>query len=344
MDPQIVEPKDGAKEPPSLPPEQYTVGWICAIPTELIAARAMLDMVHARIKAQPKHDENSYTLGSIGSHNVVITCLEKYGVVAAAVAAKSMQSTFPRLRFGLMVGLGGGIPSQGNDIRLGDIAVSLPTEQGSGVVQYDLGRMEVARFRRVGTLSKPPKLLRAAITDLRATRSLGKEIAELVNQAFGENTEEETEGIWSYPIASTDDPTTPKDILFKADFNHVGKNLTCSECVKKSSSIVFRKPRKATHPRAFYGNIASGNSVMKNGVERDALAERDNVICFEMEAAGLMDDFPCLVIRGICDYADSHKNRQWQPYAAAVAAAYAQKLLSVISPEAVAQLEPIRSE
>jgi hypothetical protein len=43
-----------------------------------------------------------------------------------------------------------------------------------------------------------------------------------------------------------------------------------------------------------------------------------------------MDTFLCLVIRGICDYADSHKNKQWQEYSAAVAAAYAKELLSVI--------------
>jgi len=55
-----------------------------------------------------------------------------------------------------------------------------------------------------------------------------------------------------------------------------------------------------------------------------------DVLCFEMEAAGLMDNFPCLVVRGICDYADSHKNNLWQGYAAAMAAAYAKELLSVI--------------
>ena len=51
-----------------------------------------------------------------------------------------------------------------------------------------------------------------------------------------------------------------------------------------------------------------------------------------MEAAGLMDNFPCLVIRGICDYSDAHKNKKWQPYAAATAAAYAKELLGVIHP------------
>lgn len=53
-------------------------------------------------------------------------------------------------------------------------------------------------------------------------------------------------------------------------------------------------------------------------------------MCFEMEAAGLMNDFPCLVIRGICDYADSHKNKTWQAYAAATAAACAKDILTIV--------------
>ena len=59
-----------------------------------------------------------------------------------------------------------------------------------------------------------------------------------------------------------------------------------------------------------------------------------------MEAAGLMDSFPCLVIRGICDYADSHKNKRWQPYAAATAAAFAKELLGVINKQEVDELGP----
>jgi hypothetical protein len=81
----------------SLPPDQYTVGWICALP---IAAKAMLDEVHSPINSQTKADENNYALGSIGRHNVTLTCFTEYGVVSAAVAAISMQNTFPRLRFG----------------------------------------------------------------------------------------------------------------------------------------------------------------------------------------------------------------------------------------------------
>jgi hypothetical protein len=69
---------------------------------------------------------------------------------------------------------------------------------------------------------------------------------------------------------------------------------------------------------------------MRHGATRERLRKELDVLCFEMEAAGLMDDFPCLVVRGICDYADSHKNKRWQGYAAATAAAYAKELLSVI--------------
>jgi nucleoside phosphorylase len=85
-----------------------------------------------------------------------------------------------------------------------------------------------------------------------------------------------------------------------------------------------------------YGLIASGNQVMRHGGTRDRLRRELDVLCFEMEAAGLMDRFPCLVIRGICDYADSHKNKCWQAYAAATAAAYAKELLGVIAGDEVA--------
>jgi nucleoside phosphorylase len=89
--------------------------------------------------------------------------------------------------------------------------------------------------------------------------------------------------------------------------------------------------------RVHYGLIASGNQVIKDASFRDKINKRlgGGVLCFEMEAAGLMNNFPCVVIRGICDYADSHKNKDWQEHAAAVAAAFAKELLEVIPPAQV---------
>lgn len=121
---------------------------------------------------------------------------------------------------------------------------------------------------------------------------------------------------------------TGPNILFDSDYNLVGGS-TCDGCDKTRLS---KRPLRAPDISiVHYGTIASGNQVIRNAAERDRVsAGLGGVLCFEMEAAGLMNEFPCLVIRGICDYADSHKNKKWQPYAAGVAAAYAKELLSVI--------------
>jgi nucleoside phosphorylase len=80
-----------------------------------------------------------------------------------------------------------------------------------------------------------------------------------------------------------------------------------------------------------YGTIGSGNQDIRDGQRRDQLsADLRGVLCFEMEAAGLMNGFPCLVIRGICNYADSHKNTIWKAYAGVTAAAFARELLDVL--------------
>jgi hypothetical protein len=89
--------------------------------------------------------------------------------------------------------------------------------------------------------------------------------------------------------------------------------------------------------------IASGNQVIKSGWKRNQISrELGGVLCFEMEAAGLMNEFPCVVIRGICDYADAHKNKEWQEYAAAVAAAYTKELITTL-PVAITK-ESIKNE
>jgi nucleoside phosphorylase len=121
------------------------------------------------------------------------------------------------------------------------------------------------------------------------------------------------------------------DCLFPPEYPHKRGN-NCDRCSKKM--LVEREPRTEEElVQVHYGTIASSNSLIRDGVERDKIYEDlgGNILCFEMEAAGLMNNFPCLVIRGICDYADSHKNKRWQPFAAATAAAYAKELLQVIS-------------
>lgn len=133
-------------------------------------------------------------------------------------------------------------------------------------------------------------------------------------------------------------PGQDQDRLFKADYRHVGGE-DCSAC--DVSQIEKRLERNSNRPEIHHGIIASGNAVMKSAKCRDELREAWGVSCFEMEAAGLTDNFPCVVIRGICDYSDSHKNEIWQPYAAVAAAAYAKDLLRVIQPWEVESTEAV---
>ena len=117
----------------------YTVGWICALQAELAASQAMLDEEHPDL-LQAENDTNTYTLGRIGQHNVVLACLPSgtTGISAAATAARDLLRSFPKVRFGLMVGVGGGAPSNPSDdprkdIRLGDVVVSkLESNCGKG--------------------------------------------------------------------------------------------------------------------------------------------------------------------------------------------------------------------
>jgi nucleoside phosphorylase len=125
-----------------------------------------------------------------------------------------------------------------------------------------------------------------------------------------------------------------RDQLFDSAYDHNETTNNCDTC--DSSRLVTRSVRGGYNPVIHYGLIASGNQVMKHGSTRDRLARELGILCFEMEAAGLMENFPCLVIRGICDYADSHKTKQWQGYAAIAAAAYTKELLYVIHPKEMA--------
>jgi len=129
------------------------------------------------------------------------------------------------------------------------------------------------------------------------------------------------------------------DRLFGSEEIHPRDQQTCDHCVS-TFQTVQRACRNENTPQVFYGTILSGDLVMKNGEERDRRAVADKAMCFEMEAAGLMNDFPCLVVRGISDYSDSHKNNIWQPYAAATAAAYAKELLGALSAQEVEKLGP----
>ncbi|KAF7551340.1 hypothetical protein G7Z17_g5100 [Cylindrodendrum hubeiense] len=338
--------------------DNYTVGWVCALPKEQTAATAMLDQRHADL-LKPSNDSNTYTLGSIGKHCIVIACLPKgeIGTNSAATVAAQMVRTFPSLKFGLMVGIGGGIPPK---VRLGDVVVSTPVGQFSGVVQWDLGKAnQGGNFERTGSLNYPPASLRTALTNLETKHDLeGTKIPEYLD---------ELKQKWPKLAAKYTRSETLMDPLDAPDTSHHGpsswqatfsmfcemilavlgyllglqafatRDRVAARAGSTMGTTVDPEKRKPREIRVHYGLIASGNQVIKDAAFRDKLNKDlgGHVRCVEMEAAGLMNNFPCIVIRGICDYADSRKNKDWQEYAAAVAAAFAKELLGCVQPSEV---------
>ncbi|KAI5459617.1 nucleoside phosphorylase domain-containing protein [Mariannaea sp. PMI_226] len=292
----------------------YGVGWICALPHELAAARAMLDSTHENL-FQIEGDINTYTLGNIGSHNVVMACLPQKGTGMnnAAIVATHLLRSFGKIYLMLMVGIGGGIPGP-HDPRLGDVVV------GSEVIQYDLGKsIKDGQFQRTGILRLSNTHVRTALSKFMAEHDTHQnEIPKILRR-----------------IVERDRKMTPyatqgwaADLLFRSDCEH-SSLINCESCDKLK--LVPRTPRTGEQPHIHYGKIASANRVVKDATERDKLSRDLGALCIDMEAAGIMDSYPSLLsIRGLSDYSDAHKNDEWQKYAAGTAAACAKEFLSVM--------------
>lgn len=325
------------------PTDVYQVGIVCALPKEMTAARAILEKEHEPLPTRDAQDSNTYVLGQLYGHNIAIACLPagEYGTNAAAHVASDMLRTFTKIRFGLMVGIGGGVsdPAKQDRLRLGDVVVSQPDKEYGGVIQYDLGKdLASGRFERKGFLNRPPTVLLTALSSIQSKPS-----------AFQHKVAANVARIVAEPDLLHEGyvfPGVDQDNLHCAAcdcgpwqlwwwwlllLSWVYPLWLCRDC---DNGRICRSPDR-TSPRIHYGTIASGNSLIKTVARRERLRAEYGAKCVEMEAAGLMNNFPCLVIRGICDYADAHKNDVWQKYAAVTAAAFAQVLLSVISPTAV---------
>jgi nucleoside phosphorylase len=314
--------------------EDYTIGWICALPLELATAMASLESIHPDLPIHPV-DHNTYVLGNISGHNIVVACLPTgvYGTVSAAIAAAQLVNSFPAVRFGLLVGIGGGVPSLDTDIRLGDVAVSRPRGEYSGVVEYDRSKVDSSgELRLTGHLNSQPAILRAAQTKLEIEMYMEEE--SRVSQVLSDM-------LKRYPAmreAGFGFQGETNDVLYQATYRH-SDSVRGYDCVGCEPSYAVPRGLRDSRPVIHYGNIGSGNWVVKDAFHRDDLARRWRIICFEMEAAGVVDILPCIVIRGVCDYADSHKNKRWQRHAAASAAAYATALLGVIQAPQTKEME-----
>lgn len=305
----------------------YTIGWICALRVELLAARFMLDSKHEGIFPGKPGDDNDYIPGTIGGHNVVIVglALKSTGTVSAATLAQSMRSSFPNIEYGLVVGIGAGVPGANlqPDIRLGDVIVGTPGDSDNepqGVIGYELGKETLDGFVKTNWLCPTHRRLRNAIGRIRGD-----------NEHDGKNTF--ITHLQSFNATPTGKrfsiPNQESDVLYEAETDN-----------RLAAVEITRPPREISEPVVHYGLIASGDKLIRTAKLRDQLRDRYGIICFEMEAAGVMNTLPVAVIRGVSDYADSRKNDEWHHYAAATAAAYAKGLLLTIGPDTFRNPQP----
>lgn len=309
--------------------EEYTVGWICALPLELTAARGMLDEEHGLPREVPDlADKNTYVLGSIGQFKIVIACLPliRDGSISMGVIANRMLFTFPKIRVGLLVGIGEGIPDHENhrDIRLGDVVIGSDDETG-GVVAHDFGKeISNGQFYAIPALNRLPEALSSALMKMKSTHDMQEnKVAEYIDQMLDKYPRLRNNG-YCHPGPSS-------DRLFESDYPHQGN--TCREC--DPAKLVCRQDRMGELFNVHYGIIASGSLVVKDSIMREQIRAKYQAICLERGAAELAHGFPCIVIRGIWDYADSHNNDRWKPCAAAAAAACAKELLQHLQPRVV---------
>jgi nucleoside phosphorylase len=280
--------------------QDYAVAWIAPLAIEAAAALQLLDEHHGAPARKPGQTL-LYHLGRMGDHNIAIASFPagECGIGVAGTMAAEMKRDLPNLEIGLLVGIGAGIPSPQHDIHLGDVAVAVPDGDNSGVIGYDLVKIEPEEIRLKQWQNASHPLLRSAIGKLH-TRSLASNNSE----DFLLSHLERFEGTkFARPQASS-------------------QPSTCSEHIQH--------PRQ--YPIVHHGSILSGNKVIKSARYRDELSREYTAIAIEMEAAGIMNSLPVAVIRGISDFGDSGKNDIWQLYAAATAAAYAKELLKELGP------------
>jgi nucleoside phosphorylase len=319
----------------------FHIAIICALPTEANAVQSIFDR-HWDTEGiyqygKQAKDPNSYSTGSIGNHNVVLAHQPRMGKATAANVAAACSMSFPNINLALVVGVCGGVPFPGTkkEILLGDVVIS------KGIVQYDFGRRYPDGFRPKVTIDDQPGRPNREISSLMARLELNMQRLSL-QQDLAKYLDE-LDCATSKP-AGDFYPGHLRDRLFDAEYVHKHQLGSCNMCKTSVCNLAMQstcqdlkcgehrligrlRQNERNRPSLHFGLMGSGDTVLKSAIERDRIAKEVNVIAFEMEGSGVWETMPCVIIKGVCDYADSHKNKEWHDYAATTAAASSKAFL-----------------
>lgn len=328
---------------------EFSIALICALSLEHEAIKLIFDEFwdeDGNIYGKAVGDMNSYRNGRIGQYNVVLARLPGIGTNAAASATTSLCSSYTNLDMGILIGICGAVPSiTGHEVFLGDVVI------GSNVIQYDNGKQYPSGFQteRIAITKQPTRAVTTWIANFESESDM-KRLGRKSQDSFVElQSKAHDQGLGAYYQPRD----AAQDVLYQGNYVHkhtfgcqvcretnlsscnAARKMTCEELGCNSLSVVRRNrcaKKENQQFQIFLGNIGSGNKVIKSGVDRDQMAKELGVIAFEMEGAGLCDDLPCIIVKGISDYADSHKNDSWQNLAAANAASVLKAMLERYTP------------
>ncbi|RAH45696.1 uncharacterized protein BO95DRAFT_453201 [Aspergillus brunneoviolaceus CBS 621.78] len=312
--------------------DEYSVGWVCTLPIEVEAAKASFDCIHENLLPPNLNlnNNNNYILGSLQGHKVVLAypnCRagddgEDDDKLSLADVATQLQANFTAVRIILMVGIAGAAPKTNEDIRLGDIVVSNSAVGLPSAIQYAANEEHMEDQRLRG------RALRRPTSSLLLTATRKAETAAI----FGDSKIDQYVGdiVRKDPVVFSR-PGPEPDFLFQPNYDQA--TIAYRETARRDCDLGrdwSRQPRETQGPTVHYGLIAAGHHAVRHGTTRDTLPYKQSVLCSETGGTGLKDAAQYLIIRGICNFADSHHSKLWHPYAAVTAAAYAKEVLSFI--------------
>ncbi|KAL9476914.1 hypothetical protein ACSS6W_006755 [Trichoderma asperelloides] len=310
-------------------------------------------------------DPNTYTTGFMEGYNIVITLLCNSGKATAAGTAASLRSSYPCIKLLLLTGTCDGVPNAaGEELLLGDVVVS------DTVVQYDLGRRYPDGFREKDTLedrlSRPGKNVRNLVTVLktdiglrRLEEKVSSYLRKMQSRASEEPYQRRSKATYQY-LGPTNDMLFESTYCHKHygspqcicdDYTELGDRVCgksrMAPCEQTGCDKCHLLPRKrlehkkklqddgdvesAQQPSIFIGRFGSGDTSFSAGIDRDRIAQKHNIIAFETEGAGIWDELPCIIVKGVSTYGDGHKvgdTEAWENFAAATAACAARGLIS----------------
>ena len=345
--------------------DDFEIAIICALSIERNAIEDLLDEEYETdgfSYGKAAGDSNAYTTGRLGNQHVVLAYMPGMGMISAAAVAFNIRSSFERIKVGIVVGVCGGVPrtADGVEILLGDVIIS------TSVIQIDFGRQYPNKFiKKDGvedTLGRANPEIRAFVEKASGNLVRGKlkektctfsaqiyAKDEFCNSTYPGpendklyppdyrhkhqkrdsciicgNSQRQDDEVCEFALQSScAELGCDERLLVERNRIQKAMGLSLDGSPITAASEIGEAQKASIH----FGRIACSNQVMKSGQHRDRIAADEGVIAFEMEGAGTWDYIPTIVIKSVCDYADSHKNRKWQEYAAATAAACTKALL-----------------